>query len=142
MFDELVDWLFGTEEPAKRKKQKVFISFAIEDIRYRGFLVSQAKNNRSPFDFRDMSVKQPWPDRIWKRECRKQIRECDAMIVLLSKNTWRSSGARWEIKCGREEGLRMIGMHIKRDDKGAIPPELRGKRIIEWDWARLEKFLK
>jgi hypothetical protein len=27
------------------------------------------------------------------------------MIVLLSKNTWHSSGARWEIKCARKEGI-------------------------------------
>lgn len=89
-----------------------------------------------------MSVKQPWPDNIWKRRCRVKIRQCDCMIVLLSKNTWHSGGTRWEIKCGREEGLRMIGMHIKKDDKGAIPPELKGKRIIEWEWEKLKKFLK
>ena len=61
------------------------------------------------------------------------------MIALLSKNTWRSSGARWEIKCAKEEGIRVIGMHIKKNDKGAIPPELNGSKIIEWTWRNLEK---
>lgn len=64
------------------------------------------------------------------------------MIVLLSKNIWHSEGARWEIKCAREEGLRVIGMHIKKNDKGAVPPELKGCRIIEWSWRNLEKILK
>ena len=68
MFQELIDWLFGTEEPVKRKKKKVFISFAIEDKRFRNFLVSQAKNKRSHFDFTDMSVKKPWPEKEWKRK--------------------------------------------------------------------------
>jgi hypothetical protein len=61
------------------------------------------------------------------------------MIVLLSKNTWHSSGARWEIKCAIEEGVPVIGMHVKKKDKGAIPPELKGKKIIEWTWDNLEK---
>lgn len=141
MFQEIIDWLFGTEEPVRRKKKKVFISFAIEDKRFRDFLVSQSKNKKSPFSFIDMSVKEPWPDSVWKRRCRKQIQQCDSMIVLLSRNTWHSSGTRWEIKCARQERLRLIGMHIKKDDKGAVPPELTGKRIIEWSWEKLETFL-
>jgi hypothetical protein len=87
-----------------------------------------------------MSVKKPWPDKEWKRKCRLKIKQCDCMIVLLSKNTWHSGGSRWEIKCGRQEGLRMIGMHIKRDDKGAVPLELRGKRVVEWSWENLKTF--
>lgn len=142
MLQELFDWLFGGDKPEKIRRDKVFISFAIEDKKYRDFLVSQAKNSKTPFDLIDMSVKEPWPEKEWKRQCRKKIKQCDSMIVLLSKNTWHSAGTRWEIKCGREERIRMVGMHVKKDDKGAIPPELQGKRIIEWSWDNLEKFLK
>jgi MTH538 TIR-like domain (DUF1863) len=137
----LLDWLFGNDKPTQKKKKKVFISFAIEDSKYRGFLVSQAKNSKTPFEFIDMSVKQAWPERKWKIECRKRIKQCDSLIVLLSKNTWHSSGSRWEIKCAREERLRIVGMHIKKDDKGAVPPELAGKKVIEWSWENLENFL-
>lgn len=140
MLDELLELLFGREE--KLERRKVFISFAIEDKKYRDFLVSQAKNDRTPFDFIDMSVKQPWNEDEWKRQCRIKIKQCDSMIVLLSKNTWYSSGSRWEIKCAKEEKLRIIGMHIKKEEKGAIPPELFGKRIIEWSWGNLATFLK
>lgn len=35
----------------------IFISFAIEDRAYRNFLVGQAMNENSPFQFVDMSVK-------------------------------------------------------------------------------------
>ncbi|MFT3911058.1 MAG: TIR domain-containing protein [Ferruginibacter sp.] len=139
MLNELFEWIFGTD--AKKERRKVFISFAIEDKRYRDFLVSQAKNDRTPFDFIDMSVKEAWKESEWKIQCRKKIKKCDSMIVLLSKNTWHSGGSRWGIKCAREEGLRIIGMHIKRDDKGAIPPELYRKKIIQWSWSNLENFL-
>lgn len=138
VLDDFLEWLFGKEEVIPKK---VFISFAIEDITYRNFLVSQAKNKRTPFQFTDMSVKEPWPEKVWQRQCREKIKQCDCMIVLLSKNTWHSSGLRWEIKCAREERIRVIGMHIKKDDTGAIPPELRGCRIIKWSWTNLENFL-
>ena len=45
-------------------KKKIFVSFAIEDSKYRDFLVAQAKNERSPFSFVDMSVKEPWDQQV------------------------------------------------------------------------------
>lgn len=123
-------------------RPKLFISFAIEDEIYRNHLKKQARLERSPFDFVDMSVKTPWDENEWKKKCRTKIKRCDGMIVLLSKNTWHSSGARWEIKCAKEEGIPVIGMHVKKNDKGAIPVELKGKRIIEWSWDSLEKVIK
>ena len=122
--------------------KRVFVSFAIEDKKYRDFLVSQAKNERTPFSFIDMSVKEPWTQSIWKRKCRKKIQNCDGMIVLLSKNTWHSGGSRWEIKCAVQEDIPVVGMHIKQQNRGAIPPELYGMRVIDWTWADLEKSIQ
>jgi len=39
--------------------KRIFISFAIEDKELRTFLVGQARNENSPFEFTDMSVKEP-----------------------------------------------------------------------------------
>ena len=122
-----------------KSKKKIFVSFAIEDKKYRDFLVAQAKNERSPFAFVDMSAKEPWTQNIWKQKCRDKIQKCDGMIVLLSKNTWHSSGARWEVKCAKEERVPVIGMHVKKDNKGAKPPELNGKKVIDWTWDNLDE---
>ncbi len=133
------------EEPIRKRssrstrKKKIFVSFAVEDKKYRDFLVAQGKNERSPFTFIDMSVKEPWTQKIWKDKCRDKIQKCDGMIVLLSKNTWHASGARWEIKCAKEEGVPVIGMHVKKNDKGAKPPELNGKKVIDWSWDNLDE---
>jgi hypothetical protein len=137
----LLKALFDGEDEEQEPK-KIFVSFAIEDSKYRDFLVAQAKNEKTPFSFIDMSVKQPWNENEWKRKCRTKIKSCDGMIVLLSKKTWHSGGSRWEIKCANEEGIPVIGMHIKKNDKGAIPPELEGSRIIEWSWDNLSKSIK
>ncbi len=129
------------EDTGKEFKKRIFISFAIEDEKYRDYLVAQAKNEKSPFAFVDMSVKQPWDEKVWKQKCRSKIKSCDGMIALLSKNIWHSRGARWEIKCAREEGIPVIGMHVKKNDKGAIPPELKGKKVIIWSWDNLANII-
>ncbi|WOK08397.1 TIR domain-containing protein [Imperialibacter roseus] len=139
----LLKALFEDEEDSgKEIKKRIFISFAVGDSKYRDYLVKQAKDERSPFAFVDMSVKQPWEEDVWKHKCRTKIKSCDGMIVLLSKNTWHASGTRWEIKCAKEEGLPVIGMHIKKNNQGATPPELYGKKVITWSWDNLAKVIK
>lgn len=135
----LLDWLFGGDEP---KKKRVFISFAVEDMQYRDYLIQQAKNKHSPFEFIDMSVKIKWNEKEWKTNCRTKIKRSHGMIALISKNTHHAGGARWEMTCAKEEGVKIIGMHIQKNNKGAIPPELRGKKVIEWSWENLEKFIE
>lgn len=120
--------------------KRVFISFAIEDDNARDFLVGQARNNSSPFEFVDMSVKEPWSS-SWKTNCRTRIKGCDGVVALISKNTSKADGARWEMKCASEEGIPMIGVHIHKDDKGAIPDELRGYKVIEWSWDGIASFI-
>lgn len=136
-----LDWLFETDTKKKETRKKVFISFAIEDVEYRDFLVEQARKKHSPFDFIDMSVKTEWEQDEWKKRCRTKIKRCDGVIALLSKNTHKASGARWEMKCAKEEKVKIIGMHIKKNDKGAIPTELKGKKVILWSWNNLEQFI-
>ena len=123
------------------ENKKIFISFAKEDEIYRDYLVEQAKKENSPFAFVDMSVKTPWKENEWKEKCREKIKKCDGMIVLISKKTWHSSGARWEVKCAKHENIDVIGVHIQKNNKGAIPKELKGKKVVEWSWNNLEKFI-
>ena len=136
----LLDWLLGKTE-IKKIKKRIFISFAIEDIKYRDYLVSQARKEHSPFDFIDMSAKKEWEQDQWKRRCRTKIKKSDGVIALISKNTHKAGGARWEMRCASEEGIKIVGMHIKKNNKGAIPLELKNKRIIEWSWQNIEEFI-
>lgn len=121
-------------------RKRIFISFAIEDEYARTFLVGQGRNARSPFEFVDMSLKQPF-DQRWKSQCRTRIKGCHGVVAPLSRNTSRATGARWEMWCANDEGRPMIGVHISRDKKGAIPPELQGKRVIEWSWDGIARFI-
>ncbi|MGE5400457.1 MAG: hypothetical protein ACM3S2_08645, partial [Ignavibacteriales bacterium] len=72
---------------------------------------------------------------------RIRIKGCDGVIALLSKNTAKADGEKWEMNCANEEKIPMIGVHIHKDDKGAIPSELSGKKVIEWSWEGIKKFI-
>lgn len=136
-----LEWLFQSDNKRKVVRKRIFISFAIEDKEYRDYLVKQAKDNKSPFTFIDMSVKTEWNQNEWKNRCRTKIKRSHGVIALLSKRTHQASGARWEMKCANEERKKIIGMHIRKNDKGAVPPELASNEIIEWSWNNLEKFI-
>jgi len=137
-------WLFGEEKQKEEDKKRIFISFAIEDKKYRDYLVEQAKSNRSPFYFIDMSVKKPWKQSEWKKRCRTKIKKCDGVIVLLSKKTYHASGVRFEMKCANEEDKPMIGIQIfkKQEKQGSIPSELEDKEVISWSFDNLQKFIE
>jgi hypothetical protein len=119
--------------------KRVFISFAVEDRWARDYLVGQAKNDNSPFDFIDMSVKEPWSSE-WKTKCRARIKGCDGVIALLSSKTINADGARWEMRCAIEEDIPIRGMYVTTSGC-QIPSELSGKRVMNWAWANLKSFI-
>ena len=123
------------------KKNRIFISFAVEDRTSRDLLVGQAKNKNSPFEFVDMSAKQPW-DNAWKTNCRTKIKGCDGMIALVSKNTAKATGQLWEVGCAKEEGVPIRGVYVDADNKpGTLPTEFSGVRVVNWTWDNIADFL-
>jgi len=122
-------------------KNRIFISFAIEDETLRNLLVGQARNEKSPFEFVDMSVKQPW-DSAWKTNCRTKIKGCDGMLIIVTKNTKKAEGQLWEVTCAKEEEIPRRGIWGYSDDKPAtLPSELDGVRIVDWTWDNIKNWL-
>jgi len=119
--------------------KRIFISFAIEDEKYRNFLVAQSKNDNSPFEFADMSVKEPWAS-DWKDKCRAKINSCDGMIGLISKNTPKASGEIFELEYAYEEKIPTMLMYIN-DDRPSLPYSLSKYRINIWSWENIKSFI-
>jgi hypothetical protein len=121
--------------------KRIFISFAIEDKNYRDLLVGQARNEKSPFEFVDMSVKEPWSDK-WKTRCRTRIKGCDGVIALVSKNTLQAEGQLWEVKCAKEEDVPVCGVYVSTDNRPAkLPKEFEGVRVVNWTWNNISNFI-
>ncbi len=124
-----------------KMKERIFISFAIEDERLRDFLVGQARNENSPFDFVDMSVKEPW-DSAWKTNCRKKIKGCDGVLIIVTKNTKNADGQLWEINCAKEEGVPRRGIWGSQTDRpSTLPSELNCVHIVNWTWSNIANWI-
>lgn len=119
--------------------KRVFIAFAMEDKKSRDFLVGQSKNDNSPFEFVDMSVKEPW-DTDWKTKCRTKIKGCDGVIALISKHTPSASGQLFEIKTSDEEKIPMMLMY-SGSERPTLPEFLSGRRVNVWSWENIKNFI-
>lgn len=117
-------------------KKVVFVAFAIEDERQRDFLKGQSLHPRAPFEFIDMSVKEPYSSE-WKERVRTRIRRSDGVIVLVSKNSPSSSGQKWEIECSREEKKKILGIWAYSDDRTNIV----GVNTKVWSDANISEFI-
>ena len=121
-------------------KKRVFISFAVEDKNLRDLLVGQARNEKSPFEFVDMSVKEPW-DSQWKTNCRTKIKGCDGLLAIVTNNTKNAAGQIWEIKCAKEEFLPRQGIWGYDNHPTSLSGELDGVRVVNWTWANIANWI-
>lgn len=118
------------------EKKVVFVAFAIEDEHQRDLLKGQSLHPRAPFEFIDMSVKEPY-DRDWKDRVRTRIKRSHGVIVLVSKNSHTSSGQKWEIQCAKEEGKPIRGIWAYSTDRASIT----GVSTYAWSDANISGFI-
>ncbi len=114
----------------------VFVAFAIEDEHQRDLLKGQSLHPRAPFEFIDMSVKEPY-DQDWKDRVRTRIKRSHGVIVLVSKNSPTSSGQKWEIQCSKEEGKPIRGIWAYSTDRTSIA----GVTAYAWSDANISGFI-
>jgi hypothetical protein len=118
------------------EKKVVFIAFAIEDETQRNFLKGQSLHPRAPYEFIDMSVKEPY-DRDWKERVRTRIKRSHGVIVLVSKNSLSSSGQKWEVTCAKEEKKPIRGIYAYSDDR----TNLVGVNTFVWSDKNISDFI-
>jgi MTH538 TIR-like domain (DUF1863) len=117
-------------------KKIVFVAFAIEDETQRDFLKGQSLHPRAPYEFIDMSVKEPY-DSGWKEKVRTRIKRSDGVIVLVSKSSKTSSGQKWEIACAKEEKKKLRGIWAYSNDR----TELEGVTTYTWSDSNISNFI-
>jgi hypothetical protein len=114
----------------------IFVAFAIEDKTQRDFLKGQSLHPRAPFEFVDMSVKEPYATE-WKAKVQTRIRRSDGVIVLVSRNSLTSSGQKWEIDCAKTERKKIRGIWAYSDDRTVLP----GVQTYTWGDANIAAFI-
>ena len=125
-----------------RKRPRVFISFDYDhDEELRTLLVGQAKNERTPFEFVDWSLKDASPD--WKAEARAAIRRSEAVIVICGEHTDTTRGVTEEIRIARQERRPYFLLRGRRDIPCTKPAgAARGDVMHDWKWDTLADLLK
>lgn len=114
----------------------LFIAFAIEDVGQRDLLKGQSLNPRAPYEFIDMSVKEPYSSE-WKEKVRTRIKRSNGVIVLVSKNSLSSRGQKWEIECAKEEKKHLLGIWVYSNDRTNIA----GLNTVVWSDINISKFI-
>lgn len=125
------------------KKKKVFISFDYDhDLDIKGALVAQAKNDDSPFEIYDMSIKEAINSN-WKEYARKRIKSCDCVIFLCGYYTDTAKGVTAEMSITREEKVSYFllagrnGNNIKKPSNS-----LSSDNVYNWTWKNLKLLLE
>ena len=117
----------------------VFIAFAKEDEATRNLFTGQRVHPDTPFEFTDMSVKEPYSSE-WKERVRTRIRRSDGVIALISSDTPQASGQLWEISCAAEEGKPILGVWIE-DAYRTKPTEMGTAPCVQWTWKSIADFI-
>ena len=117
-------------------KKVVFIAFAIEDENQRNLFTGQRLHPRNPYEFTDMSVKEPY-SKEWKDRVRTRIKRSDGVIALVSKNSNSSEGQKWEIACAKEEKKPVRGIYAYSNDRTSVS----GITTYPWTDENINSFI-
>jgi len=128
----------------KHGKKNVFISFSYEDIDYVNLLRAQAKNEKSPIEFNDWSVDEPFDSErapYIKQKIGERINQSSQTVVYLSDHTSNSHWVEWEIKESLRRGKRVIGVFAGDTRPVKIPKAIEDNRIKCVPWSKLSEHI-
>lgn len=118
----------------------IFIAFAKEDENQRNLFTGQSVHPKSPFEFIDMSVTEPYPTKEWKDKVRTRIKRSHGVIALISDSTYQAEGQLWEIEIAKEEGKPILGIWAYSRYQ-ASPTWWNGIKVVTWSWTAIADFI-
>ncbi len=123
-------------------KQRIFISFDYdhdEDIKH--LLAGQAKNEDSPFDFSDASLKEALAG-DWKAKVKRRLGNCDQMIVLCGTSTHTAKGVAAELEIAQELEMPYFLLWGYSDKTCTKPTSaLDSDGVYKWTWDNLKALI-
>ena len=126
----------------KSAKTKVFISFDYDhDVDLKNLLAGQAKNDDTPFEITDMSVKEELTG-DWKEKVRARVKKVDQVVVICGEHTDTANGVAAEVKIAQEESKPYF-LLWGRSDKTCVKPRNAkdSDKIYKWTWYNLKNLL-
>jgi hypothetical protein len=123
-------------------KKRVFISFDYDhDEILKTFLVGQAKNNDSPFELADWSIKEPLTGN-WREKARRRIKGTDLMAVICGEYTDTATGVSAELRIAQEEKVPYFLLAGYADKTCVKPVAARpSDKLYKWTWDNLKSLI-
>lgn len=122
-------------------RKKVFISFEYESDRaLKDLLIGQSRNDESPFEVIDGSLKEAAPENNWEEKAEGRIKIVDIVIVLVGATTHKAPGVKKEIAIARRLKIRIVQIIGYKDGKHKRVPN--AGRLYHWTWDNLQKILR
>ena len=123
-------------------KVRTFISFDYDhDVSLKNLLVGQAKNDDSPFEITDMSIKATISD-DWEKNARTRIKGCDVVAVICGEHTNTATGVSAEIKIAQEESIPYFLLKGYTDKDCLKPTAAKSTdKLYNWTWDNLKKLI-
>lgn len=120
-------------------KTRTFISFDYDhDSNLKTLLVGQSKNEDSPFEITDMSIKEAISE-DWKKKARTRIKGCDVVVVICGEHTDTATGVSAELTIAQEEKVDYFLLK-GYSDKTCVKPKAAksNDKIYNWTWDNLK----
>ncbi len=118
---------------------RVFTAFDYDHDEFlRTALVGQSKNEDSPFEICDYSVKEPFTG-DWKKKVRERIKKCGQMIVICGQHTHTAAGVAAELEIAQEEELPYFLLWGYKGRTCTKPTTAKATdEIYDWTWPNLK----
>ena len=122
-------------------KKKCFISFDYDnDKTLKEFLVGQSKNDDSPFEISDGSIKEASHD--WKDKAKLRIMKSDVVIVLCGKNTDTATGVSAELEMAQDTKTPYFLLACYSDGGNKRPKAAKTTdKVCKWTWNNLKSLI-
>ncbi len=116
-------------------KIQVFLSYKWEDKTYADGMDGLLKNPNNRYRHLTDRERQDLRNKgesIWKKYLRDKIRDCDALICLIGKDTHKATGVIYELSVATSLSVKIIPVRIPNTYGGA-PNIISKLKILNWN---------
>jgi hypothetical protein len=123
-------------------KTRVYIGFDYDhDADLKTLLVGQSKNEDSPFEIADWSIKEHI-DGNWEKKAKSRICSVDVVALICGEHTDTATGVAAELKIAKEEEIPYFLLWGYSDKTCKKPKNAgAGDKIYKWTWDNLKSLI-
>ena len=127
---------------SQQTKKRTFISFDYDhDSDLKVLLAGQAKNQDTPFEISDWSVKEELSG-DWKEKAREKIKKVAVVIVICGEYTDSATGVNAELKIAQEENINYFLLYGRSDKTCKKPKSAKeSDKMYKWTWENLKNLI-